>query len=314
MDIHVLPCSPYTLYLTTDIEGMWKSTDGGATWTKIGNLPSPTSPGVIAIDPKDPQSMYYIGGVRGSSLGFWVSGDGGDTWIEPAGFTAHADNSVGGWTNDVYDVQADPADFKHVLLTFHSGFEWTGNAGVLESKDGGMTWVRHWSNAPWGAGHSIFFLGSSDTWLLGTQATGYYRTPDAGATWKQVSTRQMQHGGVRPFYATTGVLYVPALGQILRSTDNGLSFTAVGPSTQDGYYAVAGDGSFLYAQLGNTGDNTVGPQPYVVSPESDGTQWTPYNGQTFGDGPYRMAFDPVNRVLYSANWNDGVWALRVKGP
>src|SRR5258708_7500734 len=123
MDMHVLPCSPSTLYLTTDVEGMWKSTDAGATWKKIGNLPEPVSPGVMEIDPKNPKSMYYIGGVRGASLGFWVSSDGGDTWTEPAGFTVKANNSVGGWVNDLYDVKADPPDFKHVLPTFHSRWE-----------------------------------------------------------------------------------------------------------------------------------------------------------------------------------------------
>jgi photosystem II stability/assembly factor-like uncharacterized protein len=311
MDIHIRPCSPYVLYLTTDVEGMWKSTDGGSTWAKIGNLPTPISPGVIQIDPSNPQSMYYGGGVRGASLGFWVSADGGDTWTEPAGFAAHADNSVGGWVNDVYDVRADPMDFKHVLLTFHGPWEGKTDAGVLETMDGGNTWGRHVPSAAWGAGHSIFFLGNRSTWLLGTQANGFWRTADSGVTWTQVSTQAMQHGGVNTFYSKTGVLYVGALSQILRSTDNGLTFTMVGPHTQDGYYAVIGDGNFLYAQLGNTGDNSVGSQPYSVSMETDGITWTPYNGQTFEDGPYRMAFDSVNRIIYSANWNSGVWALKV---
>jgi hypothetical protein len=33
--------------------------------------------------------------------------------------------------------------------------------------------------------------------------------------------------------------------------------------------------------------------------------------QTFSDGPYRMAFDAVNRIVYAASWNEGVWALAV---
>jgi hypothetical protein len=311
MDIHVAPCSPSTLYVTTDIEGMWKSTDGGSSWKQIGNLPAPISPGVIEIDPRDARNMYYIGGVRGSSFGFWISKDGGDTWIQPAGFTAKANNSVGGWTPDMYDVKADPADWKHVLLTFHSGFEFTGNAGVLESKDGGTTWIRHWPSG-WGAGHSVWFLGDRSTWLVGTQNNGFWRTTDAGTTWKQVSTTDMQHGGTSNYYSKTGVLYVGGLGYILRSADNGLTFELVGTRTQDGYYAIIGDGNSLYSLWGNGGDNTTGPQSYMTSPESDGTMWSDYNTQKFTNGPYRMAFDSVNRIVYSANWNAGVWALKVR--
>jgi hypothetical protein len=311
MDIHLSPCSPSILYLTTDIEGMWKSTDSGSTWKQIGNLPSPISPGVIEIDPTDPRNMYYIGGVRGSSFGFWISMDSGDTWTQPAGFAAKANNSVGGWTSDMYDVKADPADWKHVLVTFHSGFEGTGDAGVLETKDGGASWIRHWQRG-WGTGHSVWFLGDSNTWLLGTQSNGFWRTSDAGATWKQVTSIDMQHGGTAAYYSKSGVLYVGALSYILRSTDNGLTFMPVGTKTQDGYYAIIGDGNSLYSLWGNGGDNTTGPQVYLTSPESDGTKWTEYNSQKFTDGPYRMAFDPMNRIVYSANWNAGVWALKVK--
>jgi photosystem II stability/assembly factor-like uncharacterized protein len=314
MDIHVSPCNPYVLYLTTDSEGMWRSSDGGANWVELGGVvgSNGNSPGDMEINPANPLEMYAVGGVRGASLGFWTSNDGGNTWSQPAGFSANANNSVGGWSNDLYDVHADPVDFKHVLVTFHSGWEGTGNAGVLESKDGGNTWIRHLPQNGWGAGHSIWFLGDSKIWLLGTQGDGYWRTTDAGTTWKQITTTNMQHGGVSAYYSTTGILYVGALSQILRSADNGLTFTLVGPHTQDGYYAIIGDGNNLYTQLGNTGGNTVGDQPYLTSPESDGVTWSDFSSQKFSDGPYRMAFDAKNRIVYSANWNAGVWALKVE--
>src|SRR5258708_38020652 len=108
MDMHVLPCSPSTLYLTTDVEGMWKSTDAGATWKKIGNLPEPGSPGVMEIDPKNPKSMYYIGGVRVASVGFWVSSGGGDTRPVPAAFASTAAYYIDGMDPDVNDITASP--------------------------------------------------------------------------------------------------------------------------------------------------------------------------------------------------------------
>jgi photosystem II stability/assembly factor-like uncharacterized protein len=264
----------------------------------------------MEIDPKNPMHMYMVGGVRGSTLGFWVSNDGGDSWAQPDGFTAKANNSDDGWVNDVYDVKADPADFNHVLLTFHSPWAFKSDAGVLESKDGGNTWIRHVPGA-WGTGHSIWFMNSSTTWLLGTQTAGYWRTEDSGTTWSQVSTQDMQHGGTSAFWSKSGVLYVGAVSQILRSTDEGKTFDLVGPSTADGYYAIVSDGTSMYTAHANTGGSTD-PGGYFVSDEADGTSWMPFNDQTFSDGPYRMAFDPVNSVIYSANWNAGVWALKTK--
>ncbi len=316
MDIQVAPCSPWTLYLTTDVAGMWKSTDGGASWNEIGNLGVDTdiSPGVLAINPKNANAMYYIGGVRGSTMGFYISKDGGNTWAQPAGFLAHANNDADSWTNDVYDVKADPADFNHILLTFHSSWNFGVAAGVIESMDGGNNWVRHLPQSTWAAGHSIWFLKDSKTWLLGTQANGYWRTTDAGSNWTQVSTQVMQHGGTANFYAPDGTLYVGALGQILRSTDNGVTFDLVGPTTEDGYYSVVGDGKQLYTARGNTGNDNGPEDTYYVSNEDDGTNWTALNSQTFRDGPYRMWYEPTNGIIYSSNWRSGVWALKVAKP
>src|SRR5262249_29510398 len=132
MDVHVSPCNPYLLYIVTDVEGMWRSSDSGSAWEQIGDLPQPLSSGGIQINTANTPVLYYGGGVRGASLGFWISSDGGDTWAQPKGFTDGANNSAGGWTNDVYSVVEDPAEAGHLLVTFHSNFEFKGDAGVLE--------------------------------------------------------------------------------------------------------------------------------------------------------------------------------------
>ena len=312
MDVHVSPCNPYLLYVVTDVAGMWRSNDGGAVWKQISNLPMPLSTGVMQISAANPSVLYYGGGVRGASLGFWISKDGGDTWAQPKGFTDGANNAAGGWTNDVYSVVMDPSDAQHLLLTFHSGFEFKADAGVLESKDGGTSWIRHAPMGGWGAGHGISFLGNSTTWLLATQGNGYWRTTNSGGTWTKVSDHNSMHGACIGTYSKAGVLYVGSNNQIMRSTDNGASFTFVGPKFADGFYQVIGDGTNLFAQESNTGANSVGPQPYITSPDGDGVNWSPYNTQTFSDGPYRMDIDSVNHIIYSANFNDGVWALKTK--
>ena len=318
MDIQVSPCNPYVLYLTTDSEGMWRSTDAGATWNPIGNLPAPVSPGVLAIDPRDPTHMYYGGGVRGQSIGFFVSTDGGDTWSEPAGFAAKADNSDDGWVNDVYEVKADPADFKHVRACGIVGDRYAVVGPAVDDRGqcspsflGFVAAYGEHGLAVEDVEQETAIRRQLGRFEIGTQGDGYWRTKDAGATWKQVSTQDMQHGGTSAFYAKTGVLYVGALSTILRSEDDGQTFAMVGPQTSDGYYAIIGDGSRLYTARGNTGDSSNAEDTYYVSDEGDGTAWVAMNGQTFRDGPYRMAYDKTTGIIYSANWNAGVWALKV---
>src|SRR5260221_993379 len=105
------------------------------------------------------------------------------------------------WTNDVYSVNLDPGDPNHILLTFHC-FSWSNNSnggtGILESKDAGATFISHFQ-AGWSHGNVATFLGNDHTWLLGTQDRGFWRTADSGATWKQVSTAGITHGGTQVY-------------------------------------------------------------------------------------------------------------------
>jgi hypothetical protein len=296
------PCNPFVLYAAVEgydagpsKSGLYKSGDAGATWKKVGNLDMPIR---IRVDPDDTRHLYACDGVRGGTMGFWISHDGGDTWELPPGFKSWADTEG---TYDVYDVGVDPSDFKHVLLSFHSGWR-ASNAGVAESTDGGSTWKAHPVPGAGYAGMSITFMRNSATWLLGTQSSGYWRTHDAGANWSQVSTECIQHGGGNLYYAKSG-LFASGANQNLRSTDDGLTWKTVGPG--GGYNAIIGDGTRLYAL------KRFGPIPFVTSGEDDGLTWTDLGTQQFSEGAFEMAIDHVNGILYAANWGAGLWALKI---
>jgi len=317
------PCNPGTLYLAActnpvtgnapAVPGLYRSTNAGTTWTKLGPFDGPIH---VRIDPKDHLHMYVVQGVRGATAGFWVSTDGGKTFKSPDGFTSKANNSVGGWTNDGYDVAGDPTDFNHVLMTFHSPFEFSSSSGVLESKDGGNTWIRHYpiSSALAGAGWGIWFLynpalgiGNSSTWLLGTQGGGYWRTTDAGTSWTKVTDHSMEHGGGQIYYSKSGVLYAGSTTHLMKSTDNGATWTYGGNPNKPnwGYIAIVGDGTHLYAAShDHTGE-------FQTSLDSDGITWTDYSTQISHGGSFEMAYDAANGIVYSANEFDGLLALKV---
>lgn len=313
------PCNTATLYWGTtpyeaDEGGLFKTTDGGGSWTKIGPFDEPLH---VRVDPTNPQHLYVGDGVRGSTLGFWVSHDGGDTWAKPDGFLKVA-ASIGitqsSGMEDIYDVGVDPTDFEHVLLSFHSPWSWNefdAGAGVIESKDGGDTW-NVIPRQGWGQGHSIRFLyepeqgiGDSNTWLLGTQGPGYWRTTDAGKNWTKVSDNGIAHGGGTSYYNKAGVLFASGSPKNLRSSDNGVTWT---PTDPGGSTCVFGDGEHLYSAP------ALGKGPVFVSDESDGMTWKPFGdgAQVFENGgPYEMTFDEANGILYGSMWEQGVWALKV---
>jgi len=47
----------------------------------------------------------------------------------------------------------------------------------------------------------------------------------------------------------------------------------------------------------------------LTSPETDGLKWTAYNSQQFTQGPFEVAYDSINGIVYNASWTAGIWAL-----
>jgi hypothetical protein len=328
------PGNPYVIYVCVDQDGLWKTTDGGSTWkqlgdsTKIGSTSTQylDSPIAVRVDPNNANHLIATQGVRGSTLGFWVSQDGGNTWTMPPGFVSTAP------TRDVTTLTVDPTDFNHLLVGSHSAWPGLTNAGILESKDGGTTWIVHQPDVGFPSssiGISFLYepsmgLGNAQTWLVGTDGNGLYRTTDSGANFTRVTPAgsafpnfSITHGGNQIYYASNGYIYTGLFVYPARSMDNGLTWEFIPGFAYASYYSVVGDGTHLYTQIAFTGDNSgQGLQPYRTSLETDGLTWAPYDplqkgAQTFTDGPFMMKFDAGRGILYSANWNAGFWALKV---
>jgi hypothetical protein len=148
-------------------------------------------------------------------------------------------------------------------------------------------------------------VGDSNTWILGTQSETRFRTTDGGVNWTKVNGGGgIQHGGGTTYYTKAGVLYASGYPTNQKSTDNGATWTnlGVGGATT----AIFGDGTHLYTAP------MYGPSSYLTSLETDGTTWTAVNPQQFKMGPFEMAFDAANGILYTASWNDGLWAMKIK--
>lgn len=326
------PVDPNVIYVPVDTLGLWKTTDRGSNWRRLGvpgtYVPSTRrttyldSPVRVEVDPGNGNHVIATQGVRGATLGFWESFDGGETWEMPQGFVTAAANA----TIDVTAMAVNPTDFKHILLGSHS--RWGSNqrpAGIMETRDGGATWILHEAMPSWPTGSlGISFLfdpasgqGNANTWLAATDGDGFWRTTNAGTTWTKVANVSTAHGGAQTYYAKNGTVYSGATPYPVRSRDNGATWEQLNTLPFFYYYTVYGDGDTLYTQLSYTGDNAgQGLQPYMTASESLGNLWLPYLGgtQKFINGPGWMTYDSANQIMYSANWKGGIWALKVIKP
>src|SRR5258708_1800069 len=105
--------------------------------------------------------------------------------------------------------------------------------------------------------------------------------------------------------------------QVLKSTDTGSTWQDITTGLPYGYYdAIRGDGINLYTWPSfPTGANNGDGSSYTLPEDGSRPAWQLLNSQktcsnSFCNGPASMAYDPVNHLLYSANWLAGVWRLQ----
>ena len=113
-------------------QGVWKSTDYGATWSQVNS--QITGAYSLAVAGTDPATIWS--GEWGSTGKAYRSTDGGQT------FTVVGQ---GGLAADLYSITADPYDTNHLISGLHEA------DGIVESTDGGDSWhVAVGSNWPSG--------------------------------------------------------------------------------------------------------------------------------------------------------------------
>ncbi|RPJ52818.1 MAG: hypothetical protein EHM24_33770, partial [Acidobacteria bacterium] len=124
--------------------GMWKSTDAGKTWTKIGLEKSFFIP-KVEVDSKNPDIVYVAaeGKLYDNEMdcerGLFKTTDGGKTWTNVAPMK---DRGVG-------DFVIDPRNSNVIIAASYKTFRraWTyidrqqGN-GIFKSTDGGKSWTK----------------------------------------------------------------------------------------------------------------------------------------------------------------------------
>jgi photosystem II stability/assembly factor-like uncharacterized protein len=250
--IALAPSNPDVIYVGTgegqqrpDLatgDGIYKSTDGGRTWTHLG-LRDTQQIAHIIVDPNNAERLFVaaLGHPYGPNeeRGIFRSTDGGRTFQK----VLYKDENTGG-----SDVVFDPVnpDILYASLWEARQGPWENAAfagpgsGVYKSTDGGTTWRALTKGLPTWEGDGVGRIGitvapSMPSRLFATvearTTAGIYRSDDAGESWYRVNSdprvvaRPYDACEVRVHPTNPDVVYVPTI-VAWKSIDGGKTFTA----------------------------------------------------------------------------------------
>ena len=308
------PVNQGTLYSGTLFQGVWKSTDCGATWSKLegGTNAADVNRGMnwtLAVDPADPETVYTNSGY--GSNGLFKSTDGGVNWTDIWSGQSQPELGKAFMYNFANVVALDPQDHRHILLTFHEAcLPPHASTCIVESQDGGANWAIHDGKAGWngGEGQVIFFLDNSTTWLWGSQSNGFWRTADSGATWEEIPKMTTSHlQGSQLLRTQAGAFFVAGADGIWKSPDGRAATWELVPDTGPIVGGMISDGRNLYASTCYFG-GFCDTARYLPSPETDGTTWTSMPVPKLSMGG-NLGYDAGHKLLFSSNLDAGLWRV-----
>lgn len=225
--IQLHPNNPDIIYVATN-DYIYKTRDGGRTWTNLSQGMSHSRVISMAIDPVYPATVYA--GTKGDAV--YKSHDGGQRW---ASMRSGLDDAT--ITSVVNQFLFDPADAQHIFLAT--------TMGVFETKNGGEQWTKKMEGmkevlmvvtlAMDPTRPSILYAGTSG---------GVYKSIDQAGRWENANHGLVPPGMVKTSRAlnVTSVLvdphepdtvYAATLAGLYKSTDAAKAWRRIGESLAD---------------------------------------------------------------------------------
>ncbi len=297
--------------------GLFKSTDGGASWQKVlgdglGNTAADdqyTGVSEVHMDPRNPDVMYAVSWQRlrnvavlmdgGPASGIHKSEDGGATWRE---LTEGLPEENRGKTGLAISPQEPDVIYATIELANREG-------GFWRSDDGGESWEKRNEYLSSGTGPHYYqelFASPHKFDRVYQMDVQMHVTEDGGENFTDLSheTKHSDHHAMVFDPNDENYLLVGVDGGIYESYDLGESWRFVNnmPITQ--YYKVAVDyDEPFYNVYGGTQDNNSHGGPSRTD-NNVGIQNSDWFITLFGDG-HQSAVDPNNPDIIYAQWQQG---------
>jgi photosystem II stability/assembly factor-like uncharacterized protein len=238
--------------------GVYRTANGGRTWTKVLSKNEMTGAIDVTFDPRNSKIVYaslwqalrqpwnFSSGGEGSGL--YRSADGGMSWSHlsgnglPAGILGRIDISVSG------------ADSKRIYAMIEAE-----EGGLYRSDDAGQHWMlvnndgrlrqRAWY-------FSKIYADPKHADTVYALNTGMFKSTDGGKTFNLVSARHGDHHALWIDPANPDRLIDGSDGGAIISFDGGQKWTQANNQPTAQFYHVSVDGSFPYRVYGAQQDNT----------------------------------------------------------
>ena len=287
--------------------GLYRTTDGGTTWTRILHVSDDTGISDLVMDPRDPDVMYASAYQRrrhvwtlingGPEGGIYKTTDGGETWTElerglPSGDIGRIGLAVAPTNgNRVYAIVEAAGD--------ESGFYRSDNAGASWKKVSSYV-----SNSP--QYYQEIVVDPTDADVIYSNDTWFHRSVDGGHTWDRINdgTMHVDNHAVWIDPDDPSHLVVGNDGGVYVSYDWAKTwyFRWNLPVTQ--FYKIAIDDDYpFYNVYGGTQDNNTigGPVRNTSANGITNADWFITLG---GDG-FEPAVDPTNPDIVYSQWQYG---------
>jgi photosystem II stability/assembly factor-like uncharacterized protein len=309
--IVVDPLNPRTLYVAAvgslyspnPDRGVYKSTDGGASWFRVLFINDSTGVVDLAINPQNPSILLaaawqrmrgpegrkYVGGVHS---GIHRSTDAGATWTRLEGGLPVPAATVG---RPAIAIAASNPAITYAAFADDPGYF----MGCYRSTDGGVTWSRThdsglgslYSSFGWYFGKILVSPANPDAvFILGVSMA---KSSNGGATWTMQNTSHVDHHALVFHPTDPALMFVGNDGGFCGSTNGGASWTRAADQnlfiTQ--FYAGCIDPLEPQRSMGGTQDNGT---PRTMTGVAD--SWYSING---GDGFYAVIDYTDNNFQYA---------------
>jgi photosystem II stability/assembly factor-like uncharacterized protein len=316
-DVVIHPSNPDIVYVAAqgpaygpgEDRGIYKTTDGGATWKKVLYVDVNTGASSLSMDHHNPRILYAAtwehrrlpwqvqSGGKGCNM--WKSTDAGETWNKINEGLPKEMGKIG--------VSVSRADPERVFAIVEAE---KSVAGAYRSDDSGKTWKLMSSN-PLITARSWYYMevfadpnNEDIVYILNAPAT---RSIDGGKTFTPL---RVGHGDthdlwINPDDSKNMILGDDGGGEI--TFDNGVTWSTLNNQATAQFYRVNVDRGFPYKVYGGQQDNTS----VIISSRNNFMGLTDRDWK-FGPGCESafMAFDPDNpKLVYGGCYQGAISVL-----